>query len=57
MFCLAVSLLTLAFANDALKEDGIQCPEDLFAFEIPHFTEAFAIQRKSERLETPIFRR
>ena len=29
MFCPAVSLLALAFADSALKEDGIQCLEDL----------------------------
>ena len=56
-FCPAVSLLALAFADNALKEDGIQCAEDLFTLEILHFKEALAIQWKSELSETPIFRR
>ena len=44
MFYPVVSLLALAFADNALKEDGIQCPKDLFIIEIPHFKEALAIQ-------------
>ena len=56
MFC-PVSLLILAFADTAFQEDGIQCLEDLFTLEIPHFKVALAIQWKPELLETPIFRR
>ena len=48
MFCPVVSLLALAFANNALGGGGIQCPEDLFTLEIPHFKEALAIQWKPE---------
>ena len=58
MFCPTASLLALAFADNALKEDGIQCPEDLSPLRyIPHFKEALAIPWKPELLETPIFRR
>jgi hypothetical protein len=52
-----MSLLALAFADNAFKEEGIQCPEDLYTLEIPHFKETLAIQWKPELLETPIFRR
>ena len=55
MFCPAASLLALAFANNTLKEDGVQCPEDLLTLKIPHFKEALVIQWKPELLETPIF--
>ena len=48
MFCPVVSLLALATADNAFKEDGIQRPEDLFTLEIPHFKEALAIQWKPE---------
>ena len=56
MFCPIMSLLALAFADSAFKEEGIQCPEDLYTLEIPHFKETLGIQWKPELLETPIFR-
>ena len=46
MFCPIMSLLALAFADNAFKEMGIEKPEDLFSLEIPHFKESLAIQWK-----------
>ena len=51
-----LSLLALSFADNALKEDSIQCPEDLSPLRYT-LEEALAIQWKPELLETPIFRR
>ena len=56
MFCPIMSLLALAFADNAFKEEGIQCPVDLYTIEIPHFKETLGIQWKPKLLETPVFR-
>ena len=54
MFCPVMSLLALAFADNALKETGIEKLKDLFSLEIPHFRESLAIQWKPGCLETSI---
>ena len=57
MFCPIMSPLALAFADSAFKKEGIQCLEDLYTLEIPHFKEMLGIQWKPALLETPIFRK
>ena len=57
MFCPIMSLLALAFADNAFNESGIKKPEDPFSLEIPHFKESLTIQWRPGCLETPIFRR
>lgn len=57
MFCPVMSLLALDFADNALKETGIEKLKDLFSLEIPRFNESLAIQWTPRYLEKPIYRR
>ena len=52
-----MSLLALAFADNAFKGSGIEKPEDPFSLEIPHFKESLATQWRPGIMETPIIRR
>ena len=52
-----MGLLALAFADNALKESGIEKLEDLFLLKIPHFKESLAVRWGPGVMETPIFSR